>query len=767
MSILLPVQPAPPQRRSETVTPAQAEPRADAGRGAFADSLATARSGTNRTAQDERSEPAETRTQRAAIEQRAQVQALMLNGAMRFAVARGDEEAPPSLTPVISSLPAAAPSSAASDEDEVPGTLATLVPIASPPKALVPADGVLPDDAIAASLPEVPATEPDAETSARAAAAALAAMLLVASLPDIAPRVPSTDVPNDDVVTDDVNVDQRVGVRETSAGRGSEGIVQRLATDDARDSTLVEDHFDAPASQSGAMMRDAAMPSVSDGWSTSPNEAAPITREATMNPANATPRINATTTVNATATVNATTMVNAATVSEPTEMAGTDARVWRDGTSEVAEHAGLTRAPAESRESTAALSVPVRGRGDVTRVETDVAALSPEFRERLAKVIERMQREYGHAVTVVETARTQERQDALYAQGRTTAGPVVTWTRNSRHTKGLAADLMVDGAWQNPVGYAHLATVAKQEGLRTLGARDPGHVELPGQGAVSSETLGALLGDLEGEAGDAARQVHAELRTRSDAAARASTMAEVANVAQVARVATVAQVARVASVARPGSGPREASGGGETAPAQSPSPLALSIPSPNAAASDAGGAPRLVTPTAAVNMADRISHLMDLQATQSARPLNSVLLRMDNVNGMEDQIRIDTRGTMVDARLGLANAQQAAAATDRLGELRAALERRGLSADGVQVQAASAVRATDTATFSRAAAPSLELAALRAAAESQAHGGTRDQGSRDQQQREAFARDQARNTPRSSSDDARHRSRREQPEERR
>ncbi len=767
MSTLLPVQPAPPQRRSETVTPAQAEPRADAGHGAFADSLATARSGTNRTAQDERSEPAETRTQRAAIEQRAQVQALMLNGAMRFAVARGDEQAPPSLMPVISSLPAAAPSAAASDEDEIPRTLATLVPIASPPKALVPADEVLPDDASAASLPEVPATEPDAETSARAAAAALAAMLLVASLPDLAPRVPSTDVPNDDVVTDDVNVDQRVGVREASAGRGSAGIVPRLATDDTRGSTLVEDHFDAPASQSGAMMRDAAMPSVSDGRSTSPNEAAPITRESTMNPANATPRINATTTVNATATVNATTMVNAATVSEPTQMAGTDARVWRDGTSEVAEHAGLTRAPAESRESTAAPSVPVRGRGDVTRVETDVAALSPEFRERLAKVIERMRSEYGHAVTVVETARTQERQDALYAQGRTTAGPVVTWTRNSRHTKGLAADLMVDGAWQNPVGYAHLATVAKQEGLRTLGARDPGHVELPGQGAVSSETLGALLGDLEGEAGDAARQVHAELRTRSDAAARASTMAEVANVAQVARVATVAQVAHVASVARPGSGPREASGGGETAPAQSPSPLALSIPSPNAAASDAGGAPRLVTPTAAVNMADRISHLMDLQATQSARPLNSVLLRMDNVNGMEDQIRIDTRGTMVDARLGLANAQQAAAATDRLGELRAALERRGLSADGVQVQAASAVRATDTATFSRAAAPSLELAALRAAAESQAHGGTRDQGGRDQQQREAFARDQARNTPRSSSDDARHRSRREQPEERR
>ena len=97
----------------------------------------------------------------------------------------------------------------------------------------------------------------------------------------------------------------------------------------------------------------------------------------------------------------------------------------------------------------------------------------------------------------------------------------------------------------------------------------------------------------------------------------------------------------------------------------------------------------------AVNMADRISHLMDLQATQAARPLNSVLLRMENVSGIDDQIRIDTRGTSVDARLGLGNAQQAAAITDRLGELREALERRGLTAEGVRIQAPAALRAAD------------------------------------------------------------------------
>jgi hypothetical protein len=228
-------------------------------------------------------------------------------------------------------------------------------------------------------------------------------------------------------------------------------------------------------------------------------------------------------------------------------------------------------------------------------------------------------------------------------------------------------------------------------------------------------------------------------------------------------VASVAQVAKVATVARPGA----PGSGGETV-----SPLAISAAPAVTLNSDTTAALRLFTPVASVNMADRIGHLMDLQATQDARPLNSVLLRMDNANGIEDQIRIDTRGTSVDARLGLGNAQQAAALTDRLGELRDALERRGLTADGVRVQAAPAPRTTDSVNFSRATAPSLEMAAMRAAADSQAQGNTRDQSARDQSardqaQRDGVARDQARHTPRSSSDDTRQRSRREQPEERR
>jgi hypothetical protein len=393
-------------------------------------------------------------------------------------------------------------------------------------------------------------------------------------------------------------------------------------------------------------------------------------------------------------------------------------------------------------------------------MQADLSRLDPAFRDRLARVIDRMQQEYGHDVTVVETVRSQSRQDALFAQGRTAPGAVVTWTKNSKHSKGLAADLVVDGQWQNPAGYAHLAAVAKQEGLRTLGARDPGHVELPTDGAVSSDTLGNLLNDLQGDAGDSARQMRAHVSTGGGNAARDALMAQVANVAQVARVANVAEVAKVATVARPGA----------VTPQSAPisdaiSPLAVTGASPMANSSELASVMRVEAPVSSVNMADRISHLMDLQATQDAKPLSSVLLRMDNANGIEDQIRIDTRGTSVDARLGLGNAQQAATITDRIGELRDALERRGLTADGVRVQAAP--RTIDSVSFSRPVAQTVELAAMRAAADSQANGNTRDQSSRDQQYREALARDTARNAPRSSTDDARHRSRREQPEERR
>ena len=115
---------------------------------------------------------------------------------------------------------------------------------------------------------------------------------------------------------------------------------------------------------------------------------------------------------------------------------------------------------------------------DPLAVRREIEALAPELRARLERVIDRMEQEYGYTVEVVETARTSERQTALYAQGRTEPGPIVTWTRNSRHLEGAAADVVVDGGYNNTGGFERLARVAREEGLRTLWPRDPGHIEL-------------------------------------------------------------------------------------------------------------------------------------------------------------------------------------------------------------------------------------------------------------------------------------------------
>lgn len=53
----------------------------------------------------------------------------------------------------------------------------------------------------------------------------------------------------------------------------------------------------------------------------------------------------------------------------------------------------------------------------------------------------RIAEDQGLEVMITETYRTQERQDYLYEQGRTRPGQVVTWTRNSQHTKRNAFDI--------------------------------------------------------------------------------------------------------------------------------------------------------------------------------------------------------------------------------------------------------------------------------------------------------------------------------------
>lgn len=66
-------------------------------------------------------------------------------------------------------------------------------------------------------------------------------------------------------------------------------------------------------------------------------------------------------------------------------------------------------------------------------VETQAAYL--EFEEGM--------KEAGIDYIVTCTRRTQEEQNALYEQGRSKPGPVVTWTRKSRHIDGTAFDIVI------------------------------------------------------------------------------------------------------------------------------------------------------------------------------------------------------------------------------------------------------------------------------------------------------------------------------------
>lgn len=254
-----------------------------------------------------------------------------------------------------------------------------------------------------------------------------------------------------------------------------------------------------------------------------------------------------------------------------------------------------------------------RRNDEVTRANRDRAALDPELEARLARVEARM-RAAGQPIQVTETGRSPARQDWLFAQGRSRPGPVVTWTRDSRHESGRAVDVTVLGP-NDARGYALLQEYARAEGLATLGMRDPGHLELR-DGATAPAVAG---GAADRVAADGVTRLGAgisieEASATNTPALRVAAVAPVTPPAQPAAVARVAQVAQVASVARPGiPGTSPESGeaiGGSRAGARrllrlATSELAVAAGSDGsrAAGSDAGdmdGGPRAAAPVYAL-----------------------------------------------------------------------------------------------------------------------------------------------------------------------
>ncbi len=360
-----------------------------------------------------------------------------------------------------------------------------------------------------------------------------------------------------------------------------------------------------------------------------------------------------------------------------------------------------------------------------------------------------MEKEYGHRVEVVEGFRTPERQAALYAQGRTRPGPVVTWTEASLHSQGKAADLQVDGSWDNPQAYERLRQIAEEEGLQTLGSRDAGHVQLPARD------------------GDEAPGVRWDFGADGTGGRRMAS-----HPARVARVAETPGPARVASVARPPqpgrglpepTGARGAPGPVQEAPARvrvpdlQPSgsmaelgigedgnagyrahrspvraepdgravPTGAPNPSPvrqtrdfgaeerfgrdedRGSSATAGDAARDATlfsqgwtqrsPAAAPEprgvealqrpgSAERVEEIKALEEALNARSPGRIHLELNDADGAGTRLRLSLRGSQLSGSVKLEDPAAALRMRDRVGELHEALTRQGLDARALGIQ---------------------------------------------------------------------------------
>lgn len=375
-----------------------------------------------------------------------------------------------------------------------------------------------------------------------------------------------------------------------------------------------------------------------------------------------------------------------------------------------------------------------------TDVVRSIGMLDPTLQAKLSRVMDRVRSETGHDVSVAETYRSQARQNALYAQGRQTPGSVVTWTLDSKHTQGRAVDLVLDDGTADPSAYASLQRIAQEEGLHTLGPRDPGHLELPGTGTTTTDSttrLSIAPADATGTGAAEGNQV---------SVARLAQLANVSNV-QVAQVAQIASVAHVAEVAQPGvtaaRRPVSPTGGAlptgklVTAPANGMH-AAQSQGTNGQSQSDAGGqggrrsgAPwngsdqtgygafggstftlrasdfsNALSTDALTNTgptgAERAVSVISAMQDAPARPLSQLTMSVDAGNGVTDRIQVALRGDSLATQIDAADPRAANAMSARADELVRALSKGGAQVDSLQIRAATTTAATVAAQTSGA-----------------------------------------------------------------
>jgi uncharacterized protein YcbK (DUF882 family) len=369
-----------------------------------------------------------------------------------------------------------------------------------------------------------------------------------------------------------------------------------------------------------------------------------------------------------------------------------------------------------------------------------LSALDPQLQAKLQRVAARVRNETGHTVTVSETYRSQARQNALFAQGRQTPGAVVTWTQNSKHTQGRAVDVTLDGGAAGPDAYRALQRIANEEGLQTLGARDPGHLELRGSGA-GTRVGGAP--NIPFEPADASGRGQAPI----------TQLAPVARVADVDRPARVARVAQVAEVTKPGNvllgamngrsasssgrGSRDSNGDARSnAYAEMGPTLSVRLPQ-EAARIDA---PTAAAPSDALARAERIMSVMD---SAPVRPLSHITMNVDGGNGTTDRVHVSLRGSALDTTIDTGDSRVASMLRARGDELS-----RALSRDGIELRELRVRAATETGTVTAAANAQSAQTAADSSTQSRFDRTEAWQRQQDQQERQRSQQDRDRHQQR-------------------
>lgn len=120
-------------------------------------------------------------------------------------------------------------------------------------------------------------------------------------------------------------------------------------------------------------------------------------------------------------------------------------------------------------------------------INNDINSLNPEFRKKFDPWRKEVLAKYPNAV-IFEARRSQDRQDWLYAQGRSRPGKIVTWLKISNHRDWNAVDIVFrnNGRLERAGPYNDLIAMWKKYWIRNLAPTELCHFEDDGTPAKVS-----------------------------------------------------------------------------------------------------------------------------------------------------------------------------------------------------------------------------------------------------------------------------------------